>query len=1078
MPKAALVKQYPRERARLELILRRVDGRLRTRRNIKLSSTNPVVIGSSQAQHGLLNEEQIKPEHCKVRIKDVSYDQKKNYVVLVKPVANANVYVQEGEGRIQVLKPGQERAFRFGETLFLKFEREFGFGCAFVLEDSEKCGIEVLEIDESDDGAVGGGDGSDDDVEFVRDVKGDDYDKDDDDDDDGMNRNRKKRGLENSSSSSKDKDDDDDGGISSTDCDSDDDVDDYLKSHTIIRKRKKKKILEQPLANDGDEDEENQVNLVMHTKKTSKAKYPSMRCSFFISGKCSLGDACTTDHAETGFPQGGGHQQYYEDRRKNVRSWSVNQLHKADPVTPTSSSDDEFLGKEKNENASYIAVKQEQEREKQVQPKVAIEKEVVVEEVVVEEENVFVRNKPSIKRIVLSSSDEDDDEEDIEDGFKMRGANHINDNNNKKKQSASKSSPLTEEVEVVNESSEVRVATKEKSRLKKEEETPLLRQQKQQKQKQRGGSILSLIEKGNRKDNMNALNVAKKKATFVMEKKRRVRDSSDDEDVAYDTAPENGENGLGFDDYQLEKKNNNKKKMKKNVYENDDDEEEVVPQTIVISSSDDDDDGDNAPEEEKEMQHPRPKYNNTESTKFVVNERKVEVVVKDEILSPEKVRKKNSIWDSVNRSNQLKSDTEKLENHGRNLADIQARLERIHREEEEEKRIFEEVEKQQRERQRREQEQQRERQQQQQQEQQQQERQRSDGVTMEVTITHGRMNEAFQKLKHFEENEFKDVTLKYQEAAKQHSKKIYQARTGPAMKTMNDLRTSLQQVHLHRAGLGLQYREAQQAYQAAVKRAEYIKEEKLREEEQEAKRQKDKNNITKKTTAETVISMDEKQWLEEKSAWEACFIAVDDDTAAIAAATADTNNTTTTNNNNNNEEIYRNVISKWSIRDLKQRGILMGADFSPCVEKSDYVDAIARRVTEIGFKQGFARLKRQKESIIDSLKRQKEALKRLQDSNAIDIEAEASARRLLTEAQNTVARWSKFADLRLFLVRCGVQVDGGDRGPCTQSLLKKAFKSAMMKFHPDRQRDKSERDKVLANEVTKFITHAWSNIPE
>jgi hypothetical protein len=33
-----------------------------------------------------------------------------------------------------------------------------------------------------------------------------------------------------------------------------------------------------------------------------------------------------------------------------------------------------------------------------------------------------------------------------------------------------------------------------------------------------------------------------------------------------------------------------------------------------------------------------------------------------------------------------------------------------------------------------------------------------------------------------------------------------------------------------------------------------------------------------------------------------------------------------------------------------------------------------------------------------------------------------------------------------------------------------------LKFHPDRQRTKTERDRVLAAEVTQFITQAWAQL--
>jgi DnaJ-domain-containing protein 1 len=67
------------------------------------------------------------------------------------------------------------------------------------------------------------------------------------------------------------------------------------------------------------------------------------------------------------------------------------------------------------------------------------------------------------------------------------------------------------------------------------------------------------------------------------------------------------------------------------------------------------------------------------------------------------------------------------------------------------------------------------------------------------------------------------------------------------------------------------------------------------------------------------------------------------------------------------------------------------------------------------------------------------------------------------------------ADLRLFLYRCGVSID--QHGRSTKRLLQKSYRQAMLKFHPDRARQKSIREQALANEVTKWLTHAWQQLP-
>ena len=69
------------------------------------------------------------------------------------------------------------------------------------------------------------------------------------------------------------------------------------------------------------------------------------------------------------------------------------------------------------------------------------------------------------------------------------------------------------------------------------------------------------------------------------------------------------------------------------------------------------------------------------------------------------------------------------------------------------------------------------------------------------------------------------------------------------------------------------------------------------------------------------------------------------------------------------------------------------------------------------------------------------------------------------------------ADLRLFLHRCGIAVQGGQYGKSTKRLLQSSYRKAMLKYHPDRARQKTTREQALASEVTKWITHAWQNLP-
>ena len=53
---------------------------------------------------------------------------------------------------------------------------------------------------------------------------------------------------------------------------------------------------------------------------------------------------------------------------------------------------------------------------------------------------------------------------------------------------------------------------------------------------------------------------------------------------------------------------------------------------------------------------------------------------------------------------------------------------------------------------------------------------------------------------------------------------------------------------------------------------------------------------------------------------------------------------------------------------ISSTAVFIGADFSSAIEKSEYIDAIVRRVTAVGGKTGWLRLKRQKDASIESKK--------------------------------------------------------------------------------------------------------------
>ena len=160
--------------------------------------------------------------------------------------------------------------------------------------------------------------------------------------------------------------------------------------------------------------------------------------------------------------------------------------------------------------------------------------------------------------------------------------------------------------------------------------------------------------------------------------------------------------------------------------------------------------------------------------------------------------------------------------------------------------------------------------------------------------------------------------------------------------------------------------------------------------------------------------------------------------------------------------------SDMSLRDLRRCATAVGVDVTAMVERDDFVAALrAKRDNEAdAFK---AKKKKHDEEEATRKKKRDEhrAARRAADE-------EESAKR---EAVHQVAVWAMHADLRLFLHRCGIAVQGGQYGKSTKRLLQSSYRKAMLKYHPDRARQKTTREQALASEVTKWITHAWQNLP-
>lgn len=151
-----------------------------------------------------------------------------------------------------------------------------------------------------------------------------------------------------------------------------------------------------------------------------------------------------------------------------------------------------------------------------------------------------------------------------------------------------------------------------------------------------------------------------------------------------------------------------------------------------------------------------------------------------------------------------------------------------------------------------------------------------------------------------------------------------------------------------------------------------------------------------------------------------------------------------------------------SLKELRKCATEIGIDTTTLVERDDYVNALlSKRTTdETSFK---ARKRKHEED---------EAAAEVKRRAKMSSEAEESAKR---EALEQVNIWATHADLRLFLHRCGMKID--QHGRSTKRLLQKSYRQAMLRFHPDRARQKSIREQALASEVTKWITHAWCSLP-
>lgn len=162
------------------------------------------------------------------------------------------------------------------------------------------------------------------------------------------------------------------------------------------------------------------------------------------------------------------------------------------------------------------------------------------------------------------------------------------------------------------------------------------------------------------------------------------------------------------------------------------------------------------------------------------------------------------------------------------------------------------------------------------------------------------------------------------------------------------------------------------------------------------------------------------------------------------------------------EKLISTCPHDMSLKDLKMCVTRLAFNDAHLVEREDYIGLlITERETA---KERFEKLKtdraerEKKEAEAQTAQRKKED--------------EESAKR---DAVRQVAVWAMHADLRLFLHRCGLKVE--QHGRSNKRTLAKIYRQAMLKYHPDRARQKSVREQALASEVTKWITHAWQQMP-
>ena len=164
-------------------------------------------------------------------------------------------------------------------------------------------------------------------------------------------------------------------------------------------------------------------------------------------------------------------------------------------------------------------------------------------------------------------------------------------------------------------------------------------------------------------------------------------------------------------------------------------------------------------------------------------------------------------------------------------------------------------------------------------------------------------------------------------------------------------------------------------------------------------------------------------------------------------------------------------LSALSAGELRKIAKALGIDVTGLLEKEEFVNVVVAK-RDSG-KEAWAVRKRKRAAEEEIASRQRQKLAELRQNESRKKAEETAQSPAKATAISKVKKWAHGADLRLFLQRCGIKVDGHGK---TKKALQGAYRRAMLKFHPDRTRSASPADQAIAAEVTKWITSEWNTL--